>query len=75
MRPDRMKEPLSKAIERWETEGGASPSGPQGLVRLSPKEDATFPGDFLENPGFAGEMHFSYESDLPTPLVPALSHF
>jgi hypothetical protein len=58
MRVDKMKAP-DQAIQRWETEGGAPQrDSPQGPVLSRPKasKDATFAGDFLENPGFVGEM-------------------
>ena len=54
-----MNEPLTQAINRWETEGGAPQRGSQqGPASLHPEaaKDATFAGDFLENPGFVGEM-------------------
>jgi hypothetical protein len=61
------KKPPSKAIQRWDTEGGASQNGPQQEPRrkrpkAAKKGEKPFSGDFLENPGSAGEMHFSYES-------------
>lgn len=60
------KKPPSKAIQRWDTEGGASKNGPQQEPRRKrPKAEEgqkRFSGDeFLENPRSAGEMHFSYE--------------
>ena len=60
------KKPPSRAIQRWDTEGGASPNGPQQEPRKKrpkPKKDEEpFSGDFTENPGSVGEMHVSYES-------------
>jgi len=59
------KKPPGKAIQRWDTEGGASKSGPQQEPRKKrpkgKKDEKPFSGDFLENPGSAGEMHFPYE--------------
>jgi hypothetical protein len=59
-RSGKAKKPPSKAIQRWDTEGGASKSGPQQEPeRKRPEAKKPFSGDFLENPGSAGEMHFS----------------
>lgn len=58
------KKPPSKAMQRWDAEGGASNGGPQqepGRKSGKAKKEKPFSGDFLENPGSAGEMHFSYE--------------
>ncbi len=59
-RSGKAKKPPSKAIQRWDTEGGASKSGPQQEPKR-PKAKP-FSGDFTENPGSVGEMHVSYES-------------
>jgi hypothetical protein len=72
------KKPPSKAIQRWDTEGGASQNGPQQEPRrkrpkAAKKGEKPFSGDFLENPGSAGEMHFSYESREKRPRVQQLS--
>jgi len=60
-RSGKAKKPPSKAIQRWDTEGGASKSGPQLQEPKRPKAKP-FSGDFTENPGSVGEMHVSYES-------------
>jgi hypothetical protein len=56
------KKPPSKAIQRWDTEGGASKNGPQQEPGCKRPKAKPFSGDFTENPGSVGEMHVSYES-------------